>query len=139
MNAITMALLGLSYATELPPIPEPPVRAADHVGDCTSKAPAVAGSQRDCRAVSTPPSYLAYLEEQREYSAQLRVHLVAVRAVAAVDATAAASQIDWRDQQLEREFARREPRPVLEIVGYVALGSAMTLGAGWALGQITQP
>lgn len=122
-------LIGAALAQELP---EPPVRAPDLEGDCTHKAPAPAGVERDCAAVSVPPAYLGYLEETRVYADQLRLHLVAQRAIADADARAATDAIAWRDAQLEA----RQPNGTLEVLGYVGIGVVMTLGAAWALGEI---
>lgn len=119
-------------------LPEPPVRGPDHTGDCQTKEPALAGSKRKCDALSVPPAYLAFLEENRVYASQLHVHLVAAHAVADADARAAADQIAWRDERLAEQAELRQPNPTLEVLGYVGIGVVMTLGAAWSLGQIAQ-
>lgn len=134
-----MFLLLLPHAAADPLIPAAPVRQPDHAGDCTAKAAAPAGATRDCDAISTPPSYLAYLEAERVYSQQLRLHLVATQAEAAADARSCTEALDWRDQVIADQ---RQPVPVLQRPGVqvglgVVGGAALTVGAGWALGQVS--
>ncbi len=122
------------------PVHAPPERPADQDGDCPDKRGAPAGSSRDCAAVSVPPSYLAHLEATRVYSGRLRLHLVAEEAVCAADARSAADAIAWRDAEIAR---LQEPTPFLQQPGtQVALGvlggAALTVAAGWALGQAAQ-
>jgi len=125
-------------ADTMPPLPAAPVRPPDRAGDCTAKAAAPAGAARDCDAISVPPAYLAYLEEGRVYGDQLHLHLVASRAVAAADARSCDDALTWRDQVIADA---KTPRPVLQRPGVqvgvgVGVGTLLTIGAGWALGQV---
>lgn len=133
-----MPLLAIVLAQDLGPRPTAPVRAPDQPGDCAAKVGAPAGAVRDCAAVSVPPSYLAFLEEQREYAGQLDLRLTATEVVAAVEAKNAASQIEWRDDELQASLELRQPRPVLEVVAYMVLGGTFVVAGGFALGQITR-
>ena len=121
-------------------VPAAPERPADQDGDCRAKRGAPAGSARDCAAVSVPPSYLAHLESTRVYSERLRLHLVGAAAVCAAGARSAADSIAWRDAEIAR---LQVPTPFLQRSGtHVGLGvlggAALTVAAGWALGQAAQ-
>ena len=136
---LLLLLLPLTLAADGDLIPTAPVRAPDHAGDCTAKAAAPAGASRDCDAISVPPSYLAYLEAERVHAQQLRLHLVAGQAEAAADARGCTDALDWRDQVITD---LREPQPVLQRQGVqvgigVVGGALLTVGAGWALGQVS--
>lgn len=122
------------------PIPAAPVRPPDHAGDCTAKAAAPAGAPpRSCDAISVPPSYLAHLEATRVYADQLQLHLVAAQAVADADSRSCADALAWRDQVIADQ---RRPVPLLQRPGVqvgvgVVGGALLTVGAGWALGQVS--
>lgn len=101
-------------------------------------AAAPAGAARDCAAVSVPPEYLAYLEATRVHAERLELHLTAARSAAAMDAAHAADALAWRDDVIAD---LRTPVPVLQRPGVqvalgVSAGMALTVGAGWALGQV---
>lgn len=130
-----LLLAGIAAAADLP---APPERPADYPGDCLTKAGAPAGASRDCDAISVPPSYLAHLEAQRVYAQQLRLHLVAADAVHNADAAACAEAVAWRDTVIAD---LQQPVPVLQRPGVqvglgVVGGAVLTVGAGWALGQV---
>lgn len=133
-----IVLLALALASEPIETPARPERPADQEGDCSHKAGAPAESSRTCAAVSVPPSDLAYLETMHVYAGQLELHLVGALAVHAADAGACADAVAWRDAEIARLQA---PTPFLQRPGtQVALGviggAALTVSAGWALGQV---
>ena len=81
---------------------------------------------------------LAYLESTRVYADQAQLHLVAAQAVAGADARSCSEALAWRDQVIADAQA---PRPVLQRSGVqvgvgVGVGALLTIGAGWALGQV---
>lgn len=129
---------GLSVLAALPPLPDAPVRPPDQEGDCPVMAGAFAGSSRDCHAVSLPPSYLAHLEEIRVYSDQVRMHLVATRAVYASDLRNAEDAIAWRDAEIAY---LRKPKPFFQqpavhVTLGVLGGVGLCVAAGYAMGQL---
>lgn len=103
-----------------------PVRQPDRPGDCVAKAGALAGTSRDCDAVSVPPEYLAYLEATRVYAEQLELHLVACRTTAATDARHCDDALAWRDQLLEQQ-QHTPPHPAALLLGAGLAGAGLAL------------
>ncbi len=142
-------LLALAFAEEpadttaratLPPVPVEPERPPDEPGDCPVMQKAPAGAQRDCAAVSVPPSYLAHLQATRVHADALRFRLAVIESTHEVERDAWQHHIAFRDAEIAR---LREPVPFLQkpgtqVLGGTLVGVAITAAAGWALGQAAQ-
>jgi len=126
-----------SFANDLPLRPEPPMPVPGECSEAISLAP---GVSVDCKAVALPLSTVADLLATEKYAD----HLFSTSKLLLAEQHYELQLAQYRIEFLETELTvARQPIPVLQrtethLAMGVLGGIAVTVGAGWALSEVSK-
>ena len=130
-------LVGMAFALEPPSRPEPP---APISGECPEAFSVTPGSRDnpDCSAVALPLSVAADLYATEKWAE----HLAARYRLDTAELELSVQMADWKAEQLQQMLEAERAQPVVQRPGvHVAMGLVggvvVTVGAGWALKQVS--
>ena len=126
-----------SFANDLPLRPEPPMSVPGECSETISLAP---GVSVDCTAVALPLSVAADLLATEKWAD----HLYSKSSLLLAESDYELQLAEWRIEFLETELVvAQQPVPVLQrtethlAIGLLG-GVIVTVGAGWALSEVSQ-